>query len=221
MPRDQLIIKKSFLVLCEGIDTFNFLCCYLNSPVLHCDSRFSNDIQICNFKGISELTAFISNLQKMDNYTEVNRIVVLRDAERDVQGAIQSIKSSLDINNLPIPDCCNEWKSSDDDSMRVAYTLLPTCNNEPTVGALEDLCWDILNLNDAQSIKEDIQVFLQSIIHKYNSIGSHEHKSRLHTYLSVNKDYISLKIGEAAKAGAFNWEHEKLNALKQLLSDGF
>ena len=74
---------------------------------------------------------------------------------------------------------------------------------------------------NADNMKDDVQCFVHNIVEKYNSIGSHEHKSRIHTFFSVNKDYISFKIGEAAKAGAFNWEHEKLNGLKELLSTGF
>ena len=54
----------------------------------------------------------------------------------------------------------------------------------------------------------------------YGTISTHEHKSRLHTYFSVNEKYISLKIGEAAKAGAFAWDHEKLDGLRNIISEG-
>ena len=42
----------------------------------------------------------------------------------------------------------------------------------------------------------------------------------IHTYFSVNEKYISLKIGEAAKAGAFAWDHEKLAGLKSIILEG-
>lgn len=220
MPKN-LIIHKHFLILCEGIDAFNFLCNYLNSSALEDDPRYSNDIQIFDFGGITELSLYLSNLQKMDHYIEVNRILIFRDAETDVQAAIQSIKQSLANNSLPVPETCNQWCVSDDESIKVAYTLLPSCSNHPIPGALEDLCWDIINNNNADNMKNDVHNFLADIIQKYNSIGSHEHKSQIHTYLSINKNYISMKIGEAAKAGAFNWNHDKLNDLRKLLSDGF
>lgn len=55
----------------------------------------------------------------------------------------------------------------------------------------------------------------------YHSIGSHRHKSRLHMLFSVNEELISLKIGESAKVGAFDLESESLEALKELISQGF
>ena len=38
---------------------------------------------------------------------------------------------------------------------------------------------------------------------------------------SVNEELISVKIGESAKVGAFDWESESLEALKELISQGF
>ena len=86
---------------------------------------------------------------------------------------------------------------------------------------MEDLCWAILKDEDAEKQKADVQSFISNIIEKYNSIGSHEHKSRIHTYFSINKNYISFKIGEAAKAGAFDWNSEHLIPLKEVILNGF
>ena len=105
--------------------------------------------------------------------------------------------------------------------IKVAFTLLPSCSNKPVEGALEDLCWLILKDENAQEMRHDVQDFVVSIRDKYKSIKSHEHKSRLHTYFSVNEKYISLKIGEAATAGAFDWGSENLLPLKELIEAGF
>ncbi len=221
MPHINNRILKPFLILCEGKDVENFMICYLESDALAYDSRFSNDIQTFDFKGIDDLSAFIGTLTRMDGYDLVRQIMVLRDAETDVNQAIRSIQNAFRLNDLPVPGQPHIWKiESDSDKPATAFTLLPDCNKEPTTGALEDLCWDILKDEHASKMRNDVLGFIDDIKKNYGTISTHEHKSRLHTYFSVNEKYISLKIGEAAKAGAFAWDHEKLNGLRDIMLEG-
>ena len=60
---------------------------------------------------------------------------------------------------------------------------------------------------------------MNNLENKYNRSYPHEFKTKLHTYFSVTDEYVSLKIGEAAKAGAFNWNSNKLLPLKNFLSE--
>lgn len=224
MARVHKQIVKSYLILCEGIDVENVMCCYLNSAVLADDAHFSNDIQTFNFGGVEDLPVYMQNLTKMDGYDLVRRIMVLRDAETNVQKAISMVQRAFRINGLPVPGSVHCWEKGYDShgqSISTAFSLLPTCDSNPTEGALEDLCWEILKDQHARKMREDVQGFIEDIKHKYGTVSTHEHKSRLHTYFSVNERFISLKIGEAAAAGAFEWNSEKLKELKKLISEGF
>ena len=221
MPYEIKRIVKSYIILCEGLDTLNFMVQYLNSKELSKDNRFGNCIQVLNFGGISDLSMYLNNLRNMEGYENVTHILVLRDAETETDRAVRMIRKALNDNSLPIPDECNKWCGEDNDEIKVAFTLLPSCSNKPVEGALEDLCWLILKDENAQEMRHDVQDFVVSIRDKYKSIKSHEHKSRLHTYFSVNENYISLKIGEAATAGAFDWGSENLLPLKELIEAGF
>lgn len=220
MAVQKIRIIKHYILLCEGIDTLNFFIQFLNSQALADDIRFSNDIQAFDFGGINDLEKYILNLKNMEGYEDVNRILIVRDAETDVSVAVNMIKKALRNASLPVPEYCNEWKS-DSDEIKTAFTLMPTCSSEPVPGALEDLCWNILSDNISDKMREDVGKFVSQMDNDYNSISSHEHKSRLHTCLSVNKDFISLKIGEAAKAGAFDFNNTSLNSLKDVLRKGF
>ena len=80
-------IVKRYLILCEGIDTARFLAAYLESSALADDVRYSNDIQVLNFGGINDLDRFIRNLKNMEYFDDVSRLLVIRDAETDVQKA--------------------------------------------------------------------------------------------------------------------------------------
>ena len=214
-------ILKPFLILCEGKDVRIFMNCYLESDALAYDSRFSNIIQTFDFNGIDDLRSFIGTLIRMDGFDLVRQILVLRDAERDVNKAIKNIQNAFRANNLPVPERPHTWSiEADFDKPATAFTLLPDCSEDPTPGALEDLCWDILKDEHASKMRMDVLGFIDEIKKKYGTISTHEYKSRLHTYFSVNEKYISLKIGEAAKAGAFAWNHEKLDGLREILLEG-
>jgi len=214
---NQKILKK-YLILCEGKDTFKFIINFLESDALKYDIRFANDIQALYFEGINNLRNFISIIKNMENYDKVNRILILRDAETDAKSAIQMIQSDLKKAGLPVPSDCNTWIIGDD-NLGIAFTLMPTCSSEPTQGALEDLCWEILKGDP--KMKDDVKNFVEQIKRTYNSLGTHEHKSRLHSFLSVNDKYISLKIGQAASAGAFDWNSKYLAPLKSIIELGF
>ena len=221
MAIEHASICRRYLILCEGKDTEQFLIYYLNSKVLKSDARYSSDIQTFDFGGIDGLALFISNLQNMEHFEEVERILVIRDAEKSVQKAENSVKKAYKMNGLPVPAQCCEWAKTDD--IATAYVLMPSCDKAPIPGALEDLCWNILgdNSNTQTGIREDVQQYIDDVKKKYATIRSHEHKSRLHVWLSSHDKYVSLKVGEAAQKGAFDWKSEKLDALKELIQEGF
>ena len=219
MTIEKTSLRKSYLILCEGTDTLMFLIYYLNSNSLRNDSRYSNDIQAMDFGGNENLSNYISTLTKMDGFSRIKKLLILRDAEKDPLKAEQSIKKSLKNNSLPVPDKTNHWCGGK--PISTAYCLMPTCSSCLQPGTLEDLCWEILKDANANKKKKDIQSFIDQFRDGYNSIISHEHKSRLHTYFSLHDDFVSLKIGEAAKAGAFDWDNPKLTPLRELIDLGF
>lgn len=218
MPIKNNTIDKSYLILCEGKDAQLFLINYLNSDALRCDTRFGEDIQVLDFEGIKNLGSYMKNLTNMDNFETVKQILVIRDAETNADGAVDSVRTSFRNNGFPVPEKCCVWNR--EGSIATAFVLFPSCDENPVNGTLEDLCWDIIHKKDG-NVKEDVASFIDEVKANYNSISSHEHKCRLHAYLSTNDKYVSLKIGEAATAGAFDWNSEELLPLKQVIENGF
>lgn len=215
----QINIEKRYLILCEGVDAFHFLIRYLNSEQLKCDPRFANDIQVMDFGGIHDLRQFLQTLQRMERFDEVESIAIIRDAETDASAAVSSIKSALQSVCLPVPSALNQWQKGQG-KPQTAFTLFPLCDENPKVGALEDLCWELLfDRND--DLKSKVDEFVGEVKDTYGTVTSHQHKSRLHAFFSVNQDLVSLKIGEAAGAGAFDWGKSELLPLKGMLQEGF
>lgn len=223
MPIERSRIVKRYLILCEGMDAVRFVIEYLTSETLACDSRFANDIQALDFGGIDDLPVYLGNLMRMEGFDSVHHILILRDAETDVQKAERMVKAALRANQLPVPERPHEWKAEETPASSLpatAFTLMPSCSQHPTTGALEDLCWNILKGANAEGMRGDVQDFIDVIKRRYGTVSTHEHKSRLHTYFSVNEGYISMKVGEAARAGAFEWASDELAGLKKLIAEG-
>ncbi|HBM17450.1 MAG TPA: hypothetical protein DD381_14070 [Lentisphaeria bacterium] len=202
-------IERSKLILAEGLDAY-FFCIWA------CNTYRPETIQILDFGGIGDLSKFIAGIKLLPNYEQVETIVILRDAEKDAKSAIDSIKSSLKKEGFSIPKKPCEFTSS---SPRIAYMVLPGFGkdvdgmNYLPAGTLEDLCIEIVS-NDP--IIECVDQYLQCVQSK-NTKLTHPHKAKLHAYLAGKNEYVGLKIGEASKAGVWNWEHERLKPFKEVI----
>lgn len=209
-------IVKKHLILCEGRDAEEFLITYLNCNELLSIPEFSNEFQVMDFGGILNLSNYIGLLKNMEGFHYVESILVIRDAERNVESAIGKIKSAFRCNELSVPNGPHEWTIG---SLKTGFLIFPTCNYDVCEGTLEDFCLSILKEDISSSILDDIQTFMDSLKDKYDRLYPHEFKTKLHTYFSVTDSYVSLKIGEAAKAGAFDWNHAGLLPLKEFIRE--
>lgn len=207
-------ISKDYLILCEGIDAKNFLIYYLNSHELSGHPGFANDIQVMDFGGINELSSSLAILKNIENFSSVKNILIVRDAETNPAVAIKSIQSSLGKNDLSVPPTPNMWK---DGPPNICYTLFPTFDGK-TPGTLEDLCLSIIQEPGWDRLDQDIDRFLTELKKQRKREFPHEFKTKLHTYFSVTDRFVSMKIGEAAKAGAFDWASKKLIPLHNLIA---
>ena len=217
MPIERKKIVKPYLLLCEGRDAENFLINYLESEALAQDQRFSNEIQVLDFGGNDDLDRFLMNLKNMERFDQVTSIAIIRDAEKDFAKACSDVTRSLRKSGIISPDSYGTWVN-DDTGVKVGYLLFPL-NNE--AGTLEDLCLNILSESNIESILSSIDKFLTTMESSYGRSYHRKHKNRLHTYLSSSDEYVSMQLGLASKAGAFNWDSVYLEPLKRFLTEGF
>lgn len=219
MPRKtNTRILKENLIICEGRDEQEFLIQYLNSAALSDTPGFSNDIQVIDFGGNSELRQKLAVLKNTAGFDQVTSLLVIRDAETNAEAACREIQHALEKNSFPVPQVPHYWEG---DLFKVGFVLFPTCDNVVQNGTLEDLCLSILSDPLAANLLEDIDIFLNQLENHHQRSFSRIFKAKLHTYFSVHNDYVSLKIGEAAAAGAFDWNHPALTSLKNFLKEIF
>lgn len=217
MAIERTQILKSYLLLCEGRDAEIFLINYLNSKAMAHDQRFSNEIQVLNFGGNDDLSIFLQNLKNMDRFDRVTSLAVIRDAEKDYSKACREVSGSLEKCGFPSSKCCGTWVY-DDTGLNVGFILFPLNNK---AGTLEDLCLNILSEKDAENILFSIDAFLASMESSHGRNYRRKHKNLLHTYLSSSNEYVTMPLGMASSAGAFDWGSTELEPLKDFLVEGF
>ena len=83
-----------------------------------------------------------------------------------------------------------------------------------SAGTLGDLCLEIVKDN---TIFECVDQYLECLRSKGRKI-TRPHKTKLHSYLAGENDFVGLKVGEAFKARAWNWNHVRLKPFKDVLS---
>jgi len=211
-------ICKKYLLICEGADAMFFFIHMLSSLDFCEDRRIAEEIQVMDFGGIKDLSKFLRLLKLREGFSNVKSLLIIRDAESDAYGAISSIKNSLQVNGFSVPIEPLEWC---DGTPKTAYALLPGLDKNYPNGALEDLCCSLIDEANRENILNNIDDFLNVMKTTYGIDYPRIFKNRLHTYLSAKDEFVSFKIGEAAKAKAFNWKSEKLDDFRKLLFESF
>lgn len=216
MPIVRTRIVKPYLLLCEGKDAESFLINYLESEALSTDKRFSNDIQVLNFGGINDLDNYLTSLKNMDNFENVKNLAVIRDAEKNYTKACNEVVNSFVRSINVSPERCGTWIRNDK-GINAGYILFPLNNK---AGTLEDLCLQILSENKGEDVLSAIDAFLEELEANHGRNYRRKHKNKLHTYLSTSDKYVTMPLGMASKAGAFDWSSICLEPLKEFLLEG-
>ncbi len=205
MRSKPIVIKERKLLLAEGADACNFL-------IWAYQAWGADGIQVLDFGGVQnqDLPLYLRQLQMLSGFEDVETLVVARDAERNAGAAVTSMIAQLTNAGLPAPLAPFTFT---DTPLRVAYMIFPGYAATPDKanpdriklenGTLEDLC---LKTIADDPIMPCVSNFLQSV----QAVGEpmpRPHKSTLYTYLAGKQTLTGLKLGEAARVGAWPWDH--------------
>lgn len=204
MPPKPITIKARRLLLAEGADACNFL-------IWAYQAWGASDIQVLDFGGVQnqDLPLYLRQLQMLAGFDEVRTLVIARDAERHAGGAVTSLIAQLTNAGLPAPPTPFTFTET---PLRVAYMLFPGYaasgsskdqKDQLENGTLEDLC---LKTIAGDRVMPCVERFLQEV----QATGEpmpRPHKSSLYTFLAGKHALTGLKLGEAARVGAWPWDH--------------
>lgn len=220
MAKLQLKNEITCLVLCEGRDAKNFLIWLLDYYIKKGISEFEH-IQIEDFGGITQLTDFLAVWKNISGFREnVKSLCIIRDAEIDFLKSCQSIRGSLEKNQFVAPK--HAWTVREENGFKLAYIVFPgTKDSEGNYnsGTLEDLCLESLADVDKNRKLEAIDAFIDKAGKDFNLQFPRLHKTRLHEFLVMHDKYVDCKIGEAAKAGAFDFENPIIKEIVRIFTE--
>lgn len=200
------------MILCEGRDEERFLIEYLNH-LKNNVKTFQDCCNVINFGGIKDLNVTLSLLSKAAYFDNMKSFLIVRDAESSAKSAIQSVSSALfKIWNVKV-DFSGILKRTPNGNVKVGFFLFPGLDENENFqnGTLEDLCLDLLTDDEVLKFSDE---FLNHISNFKNMPFKRHHKNRLHSYFSGTNDFVGMKIGEAAQAGAFDFASMKLEILQ-------
>lgn len=211
-----LTIDKDKLILVEDRDIhgFMFQACKAFSK--------SDEIQVLCFNSISKLGLYMKNLAAMENFSRVKTLIVARDAEQNVQSAINSIISAfkkVTYANLPIPE--QPFCFVSNDTMKVAFVLFPGPNNKGNcqTGSIEDLCLALFNHD--KLLKKCVEPFLEcaQLNQEKEDILKHISKSKLHAYLAGKGDCAGKHLSVIAKCKLWEWNDDRIVPFKNIINE--
>lgn len=218
MADRNIVIKHKNVILCEGRDELKFLNCFLrsikggeegNNPV--------KEIDVFNFDGINDLNLYLKAFINTPGFNMIENLLIIRDAERSVQSATDSIKSSVSKNGMSAPKSAGMWQESG--GINVGFLLFPQLDSDPVEGTLEDLCLKIIK---EDYLADAVLSEIEDTMGKLKTAGirefPHEFKTKLHSFFSLTDRFVGLKIGEAADAGAFDWDSPELDGLRKMIT---
>ena len=207
-PIKTTAIEKEKIILVEGSDAYFFF-------IWACQAFDLHDVQVIDFGGIDDLGKYLRTFKELSGSEKALSILIGRDAEKNADGAVKSIKIALKKNEFAVPERPFTFAEG---KPRVAYMLFPGFESGSKgsfllPGTLEDLC---LSTTEGDLIHECVELYVDCLIKRGITLKD-PHKTRLHTYLAGKKDFAGLKIGEAAKAGAWNWNHTNLKPFREII----
>ena len=186
-------IEQQRILIVEGKDAVNFFTVMIND----CDR---SNIQVLDFGGITDISRFLSALVITPSWDQVISLGIVRDAEKNAQSAIESVRQIVNNNGL----------SLDSDSPRISIFILP--DNEHS-GMLETL---LCKSFEADEINDCIEEFFTCCSDRANVEVKRMEKARAHAYLATRED-PHVSVGVAAQKGYWNLNHQAFEQLREFI----
>ena len=163
-------------------------------------------MQIHNYGGISDLPKFLRSFPGISNFREVQRIGIVRDAEKSAESAFQSVQSALRNAGLPAPTKGSLFAEG---HPRTGVLILPQKGS----GMLET----ILNQSFAgTSIDSCIDEFFRCVESETGVPVRRPDKARASAYVATQAE-PSVSVGVAAQKEYWDLDHEAFRPIRNFM----
>ncbi len=207
MPKENEI-QLPKLIIVEGNHERDFFSAWLRHLKL-------TDIQILPIGGKTKLSGNLKLLVKQARFSQVETILIVRDADDNPGGAFQSVCSALSGVNLPIPELPEQYMTQN--NLKIVVIIMP-CNGRN--GALEEILFETAEtdplfpaaiefINNATNTLNPPSTRPAPPVHKMG-------KAKIHAFLATFEE-PDKDPGKAALDGVWNFDHPALNPIRGIL----
>ena len=199
----DIIIEKEKLLLVEGQDEV-----WLIDKLLR-ELELTEVLQIINVNGKNNISRGLKSLMNHSDSNCISSIGIIRDADKNPKGAIDSICSALENAGLAKPKQPEELVG---DKPQVAFIILPTAD---TTGMLENMCLQSVQNDPAMPCVDEYIACLQTKLDEGDKPKNWP-KARVAAFLA-SRPVLASSIGLAAQKGYWSFNHAAFSRLKEFL----
>jgi len=196
-------IKKTRLLIVEGKDEENFFNALFNCLEI-------DNIQILPIGGVTQINKNLKALRISPDFSAVQVIGIVRDADLSPVSAFQSVCGHLQCLGFPVPD---KPLSIAGNNLKISIMILPSFDRK---GNLEELFID--SEKDSPAI-ECVNQYFKCLEEKKLPLPCDNRiaKARVHVFLA-SKEEPDKRPGEAALAGYWNFKHRAFDEIKKFIN---
>ena len=205
----KIEVISPYLLIVEGKDEELFFEALMKNLGL-------TDIQILPIGGKTKLKENLRHLvNKVPDFDMVTSLGIVRDADDDPKAAFQSVSDALKKVKLPVPvspliPSIGPNPRNLKYHIKVNVFIMP---DENSLGDLEELCLRAVKTDPA--MKCVVQYFY-CLQHQGLSLPKQMSKAKVHVFLASRAE-PDKRLGEAAKAGYWPWNHNAFEKIKNFL----
>jgi hypothetical protein len=199
-----ITISRSKLLLVEGSHEVKFFNRLLETMQL-------DDAQVEEVGGKHLFKPNIVNLPKVDGYSDLTSIGIVRDANASFEDTFRSVQNALADANLPVP---NEVMVPTATSPQLAVFITPDNGSE---GALEDL---LMASVQGDPVLECVDSYFDCLLGIQGDTHPHLSKAQVQVYLAKEPEG-DIHMGIASEKDVWGWDSSAFDGLKTFIRSLF
>ena len=195
------IIRQKKVLAVEGKDEVNFFHALLEYVGI-------TDYEIRDVGGKRQFKNKLPALVRMPGFSDVDVLVVIRDADEDANAAFASIRDILRTEGFELPENINQFSYGEP---KIGIFIMP--GNSDT-GMLEDLCLETVKDHPAM---ECVNTFIDCVS-KLESPPNNLAKAKAQAFLAAMLNIVN-SVGVAAQKHYWDFDSEVLTEIKTFLEN--
>ena len=231
----QLTINGESLLLCERLEMARFLDVYLQ--YLFRQGVSLPTLQLLNYRSLEQLPPLAERLPRIAGSKQVQRVIVFADAQNDLENrrnVLLDLRSSAFFRTreycahffFPGSQYGRRWRHGYLEDLLLETLKIDAskeCDFQNLLNMAREYLVSVEQMRKFVQDEADFKLKLEKKSGKVDFCDSNSFKltnpSRhlLYTYFAGTEQFVGCNLAEAAKLGAFDFEHEAYAELKKCL----